>query len=83
MKTLSFEKFKSGICVLLSALAGVLIAIPLAASVKSVSALIIVVLFGVMGALIGIRQRRSALFFCVSLVTVLVLAYLILKSITV
>ena len=68
--------FRELACIVLGGIAGLLIGLPWAFTPESSASLVAPVLFGILGAATGYRQRRSVFFFYLCLVSILILATL-------
>ena len=71
------QKFYQIATIILSAIAGFLIAIPLISSATNKFTLLVVPIFTLMGGLAGYRRRNSHVFFYISLAAVGILSSLI------
>ena len=74
---LTFEKFRAAACVLLSGMAGFLIALPLTYDREPAAATLIVAACSVLGAIGGCRRRSSVAYFYFCLVCVTILAWIV------
>ena len=80
MATFSFSQFREIACVGLSAVTGFLIGVPLLALTPGPLGVVVLITLAIIGGVVGFRKRRQPIFFYVSLVSVLFLSSVILKS---
>jgi hypothetical protein len=78
---LGYNTFREGVCILVSAAMGYMIAVPISFGLPVWQARLLVAGFTALGVVVGIRRRRSVLFFYFTLISFLVISSLIAGSI--